>query len=186
MSIIQIIFNRRIQILDADTLTTRKIEIGTRVGDNDNSRLYSRDKAREKNVINLVYHGRSHYNAAVQKKQKKSAMDYGPSMTETLDGIMGLCIFSDASSVNRVLSLKPLFILRREIRMSATPWPDVPEFAMLGSTESSSCSSSSELSSAESGSQRESIHHGRDGKVRNGDSSRSTTTTSSKETKINC
>ena len=55
---------------------------------------------------------------------------------------MGLCIFSDASSVNRVLSLKPLFILRREVRMSATPWPDVPEFAMLGSIEASSCSSS--------------------------------------------
>lgn len=150
LSVIQILFKRRVQIVDADTLTTRKIEIGTCLGENDNSNSHSsKNKAGETDGIHLVYHGGSHYNAAVPRKPISG--NVGPSLTEKLNGSMGLCVFSDASSVKRLLSLKPLFILRREVRMSATPWPDLPVLATLHSTEASSCSSSSETAASSAG-----------------------------------
>lgn len=122
LSVIQIMFNRRIRIIDADTLIAHKIELGT--GDFEETG----------EEIHLVYHGKSHYNAAVKKKVENSNMTLSTKL-KSMRGSVGIIIFGDAASVSRLLDRQPLYILDRQVRLSATPWPDLPVIAELHSTE---------------------------------------------------
>jgi hypothetical protein len=113
LSLVQTMFNRPIVILDADIVgNQRRVDIGASGGDTYGGASESSD---DQNTIYLSYHGQNHYNAVVKDQQPQQPQQ----ITETKHA--GLCVFIDASSVDSVIKLSPLYILQRQLVLYRTP-----------------------------------------------------------------
>ena len=122
LSLIQRMYQRPIVILDADLVgNQRRVDIG---GDGSSIGHATEDTAH--NAIYLSYHGQNHYNAVVQrdhdeKQEQEEQQQRQHETAHTAAKNSGLCIFSESSSVDKVLKLRPLYILQRHVQLYRTP-----------------------------------------------------------------
>ena len=118
LSLIQKMYNHDVIILDADLVgNERRVEIGASCSKDDEEEVTSKQNERRK-MIHLSYHGGRHYNAILPEKEN-GGEDGGP--VSIRSGTHGLCLFSDQSSVTKILKLSPIHILQRQIILSCTP-----------------------------------------------------------------
>ena len=118
LSLIQKIYKRDVIILDADLVgNERRVEIGASCSKDDENEEEEEEQNKIKKIIHLSYHGGRHYNAILPEKEGGEEDGH----VSIRSGTHGLCLFSDQSSVTKILKLSPIHILQREIILSCTP-----------------------------------------------------------------
>ena len=108
LSLVQRLYGRSVVIMDADLVgNKRRVDFGS--PSSSTSAYLEKD-----DPIILSYHGQRHYNAIVKH-------DSNITPASPTEGTYGMLVFSDPSSVQKVITLRPLYIMQRNVDLFTSP-----------------------------------------------------------------